>query len=145
MSLSFRIVFRVSFKGLSIGHFSISPSLTLLVKLQRDLEPLLDHLSIDEVFRLPLFLQEVLIRYSETAEQLDHASVEVAKTVSAAANDVETQVVGLELDLTISELDLLSLKLRLHHHDTLGSGKSDLKCSHVLVVEVFGCSLGQLG
>ena len=64
--------------------------------------------------------------------------------MSAAANDVETQVVGLELDLTISQLDLLSLELRLHHHDTLGSSKSDLKSTHLFVVEVFGCSLGQL-
>lgn len=108
------------------------------------MEPLLDHLSIYKIFRLSLFFQEVFVRNSETAEQLDHASVEVAKTVSAAANDVETQVVGLEFDLTISELDLLSLKLWLHHHDTLSSGKSDLKSTHLFVVEVFGCSLGQL-
>ena len=111
--------------------------LITLVEAQGDIESLPDAVNIDQVFGLPLLLDEVVIRDTEAAQEQDDAPIEEARAKGTASDHVEGEVGGRKLGLTLPKLDLPSLELRLDHDDALSSRQSDLKGTYLRKPELF--------
>ncbi len=102
-----------------------------MVQFVSNIKSLFDTFEINQAFSMPLLVQKVLIRDTKAAEQETNAPIQVALAISATADHIEAQIVRWELDLTLSQLDLVSFKTLLDHKDAFGSRYPDLKSTRM--------------
>lgn len=96
---------------------------------------LVDYLYFNKSDCLILLLDEVGLRHTETVQQLNHLSIQIALPKSARPNYIQTQVLRFKLNLAASQLNLM-LKPRLRHQYTFSTGESNLKSTGLGVIHL---------